>query len=307
MASKNAKYEIRNLLKKAVKAEMPRNISPMHFKLAPAAFSDQDWQYEIKWDGFRTLAYLQNGEVELRSRNNNSFNKRFSRIKEELQQFKINAVLDGEIVALNENGFSDFDRLLCGEKQSLTYFVFVILWYDGFDVTNLPLFERCLLLEQILPASPIIRFSSHIEADGKELFELAKTHNIEGVVAKKKESVYVPGTRTKEWLKIKTGAECEAVVAGLLLNRDKEGSGVSSLIIGLEEKGNYKYIGIVERGLNPATLKEILATAFATHQSIFLPVPKVNRKGPFRNKIKNAEIIGLEPTIICKIKYLELD
>ena len=108
MASKNAKSEIKKLLKKAVNAKMPRNILPMHFKLAPVAFSDQDWQYEIKWDGFRTLAYLQNGEVELRSRNNNSFNKRFSRIKEELQQFKINPVLDGEIVALNENGFSDF-------------------------------------------------------------------------------------------------------------------------------------------------------------------------------------------------------
>ena len=307
MASKNEKSEIKKLLKKAVKSEMPRNISPMHFKLAPAAFSGEEWQYEIKWDGFRTLAYLQNGEVELRSRNNNSFNKRFSRIKEELQQFKINAVLDGEIVALDENGFSDFDRLLSGEKQSLTYFVFDILWYDGFDVTNLPLFERRLLLEQILPHSPIIRFSSHIEANGNELFELAKTHNIEGVVAKKKESVYVPGSRTKEWLKIKTGVECEAVVAGLFLDRDKEGSGFSSLIIGLEEKGNYKYIGLVERGLSPATLKKILATASATHESIFVPVPTVNRKGPFRNKKKNPEIIWLEPTIICKVKYLELD
>ena len=113
--------------------------------------------------------------------------------------------------------------------------------------------------------------------------------------------------RTEEWLKIKTGLECEAVIAGLLLNRDKEGSGFSSLIIGLEEKGNFKYTWLVERGLSPGTLKEILATATATHESIFAPVPNINRKGPFRNKIKNPKIIRLEPTIICKIKYLELN
>lgn len=180
---------------------MPCDIIPMNFKLRPAAFNDEDWIFEIKWDGFRMVSYNENGEVKLRSRNNSSFDKRFDCISQELQSMRLNAVLDGEVVALNENGCSDFDKLMCGEKECLAYYVFDILWFDGYSLMNLPLLKRKELLKLILPQTDKIRFSDHVDGQGKDLFELAKKHEIEGIVAKRKESSYVPGIRTSQWLR----------------------------------------------------------------------------------------------------------
>jgi len=157
---------------------MPSVIAPMNFKLTPSAFDSEKWIFEIKWDGFRMMSYNSNGQVRLRSRNNSSFDKRFHCIQEALQAMKLNAVLDGEVVVLNENGCSDFDKLLSGEKECLAYYVFDILWYDGYSLFNLPLFKRKELLRLILPESDKVRFSYHIESRGKDFFELAKEQQI---------------------------------------------------------------------------------------------------------------------------------
>lgn len=116
---KGKKCSNKKELNDAQKTQMPCGIIPMNFKLRPAAFNDEDWIFEIKWDGFRMISYNENGQVKLRSRNNSSFDKRFDCIKQELQSMKLNAVLDGEVVALDENGCSDFDKLMCGEKDRL--------------------------------------------------------------------------------------------------------------------------------------------------------------------------------------------
>jgi bifunctional non-homologous end joining protein LigD len=298
---------IQSILNSAVKAEMPQDILPMHFKLCQQPFDGEEWQFEIKWDGFRMISYNNNSSVELRSRNNKNFNKRFAGIKKELQHLKLNAVLDGEVVVLDENGCSDFDRLLAGEKECLVYYVFDILWYDGYDLTNVSLSERRELLQLILPQSDCVRFSGHIDAEGKALFKQIQNHKIEGIVAKRKDSIYIPGIRTSNWLKIKSAKETQGVVAGLLLDKEKAGSGFSSLIVGVKEKQNYKCIGLVKTGITRNVLQEILTTAKAREKSIFSTEPKVNRNSPFRKKIKQAEIIWLEPDIKCKVKYLELD
>ncbi|MGN6247358.1 MAG: ATP-dependent DNA ligase [Ginsengibacter sp.] len=307
MSSKEKKAAINRILKDAQKAEMPSAVNPMNFKLRPAAFDSEDWIFEIKWDGFRMLSFNSGSEVKLRSRNNSSFDKRFNSIKEELQSMNLKAVLDGEVVALDESGCSDFDKLLSGEKNCIAYYVFDILWYDGFSLMNLPLLKRKELLKLILPESDKIHFSDHVETNGKDLFELAKNHNIEGIVGKQKESVYVPGTRTSQWLKIKTAKVTEGIVAGLLLDKDKGGSGFSSLIVGVEEKGVFKYLGLVEAGITKTYLQSILKQAKASEKSIFNPAPNVNKNSPFRKKIKNPEVIWLEPTLHCKVKFLELD
>ena len=125
--------EVKSLLKDAGKAPMPVNILPMSFKIAQAAFDNEAWQFEIKWDGFRILSYSQPGKIELRSRNNKSFDTRFSIIKQELQSLQINAVLDGEVVIVDDKGCADFSSLMEGQTDCLVYYVFDILWYNGYS------------------------------------------------------------------------------------------------------------------------------------------------------------------------------
>jgi bifunctional non-homologous end joining protein LigD len=291
----------------AKKSCIPAGIMPMSFKLTPEAFNHKDWQFEIKWDGFRALAYLDKGKVRLRSRNNMSLDKRFYPVKETLESFGLNAVLDGEIVLLNEKGCADFGGLMGGRKDCLVYYVFDMPWYNGYNLMGVPLYKRREILKSVLPKSDIIRFSEHVDENGVELFSQAKSLQLEGIVAKDRNSLYYPGERTNKWLKIKTEVAREAVVAGILLDRDKRGSGFNSLIVGAEEGDGYRYLGLVDVGITRTTLNEILASARATESCIFSPVPPVNARVPFREPIKNAEVIWFKPDIRCMVKYLELD
>lgn len=286
MSRKVESKRVKEILNEAVKSDIPQNISPMVFKLRQGAFDDGDWQFEIKWDGLRCLSYNQNGKSDLKSRNSQSFNKRFFSVKRALESLQLNAVLDGEVVVLDKNGCSDFDKLLAGEKECLAYYVFDILWYNGYNLMHVPLAHRRELLELILPSSDIIRFSGHVDATGQALFEQIQNLKIEGIVAKRKDSIYIPGARTGAWLKIKSSKETEAVVAGLLLDKEKSGSGFSSLIVGVAEKGKYKFLGLVETGLSENALQQILQSAKAREKSIFPKEPKVNFNSPFRKTIK---------------------
>jgi bifunctional non-homologous end joining protein LigD len=279
----------------------------MAMTLSNQAFNHKDWQFEIKWDGFRMLAYCSYDQVSLCSKNNNSFNKRFSSIKAELEGMKLNAVLDGEVVKLNEDGSPNFSNIISPhEKGLVVYYVFDILWSNDRNVLDLPLHQRRQLLKSILPKSETIRFSDHVDERGIDLFNLVQEHRVEGVVAKHRDSTYTPGYRTNQWLKIKTGHHIEAVIAGYLLDKDKEGSGFSSLIIGRKIEKQYQYIGLVEAGVGIQTQKKVLE-AKKTRTPVFATVPKVNRKTPFRSPIRNAEIVWIKPELKCEIKYLELD
>jgi bifunctional non-homologous end joining protein LigD len=291
----------------AKKSSIPAGIIPMSFKLTPEAFNHKDWQFEIKWDGFRALAYLDNGKVRLRSRNNMSLDRRFFPVKEALESFCLNAVLDGEIVLLNEKGCADFSGLMSGRKDCLVYYVFDMPWYNGYNLMGVPLYKRREILKEVLPKSSVIRFSEHADEDGVELFSQVKSLQLEGIVAKNKYSLYYPGERTNKWLKIKTEVVRETVIAGILLDRDKRGSGFNSLIVGAKEGDSYRYLGLVDTGITRTTLNEILASVRATTNCIFSPVPPVNARVPFWEPIKNVEVIWLEPTIRSMVKYLELD
>ena len=179
------------------------------------------WLYEVKWDGYRALAYLQNGSVEIRSRNNKSFNEKFYPITQALKQWPINAVVDGEIVMVNEKGIPDFSGLQEWRSEAdgqLTYYVFDVLWLDGKDVTQLPLTERKKLLESIVPDTKWIRMSKNYDATGKEFYSMVAKMDLEGIIAKKADSIYLPGIRSSDWLKIKTEKRQEAVIGGYTLN-----------------------------------------------------------------------------------------
>jgi len=292
--------------KKAVRTPMPKGIIPMSMTLGQQPFNHKDWLFELKWDGYRVISYCSGKTVDLKSKGNNSFNKRFSLIKDGLEKMNLNAVLDGEIVCLDAEGRANFSELITGRNRGrLVYYVFDVIWFNGYDLQEVTLHERRKILRSILPKSDFIRYSDHIVEKGTELFELAKSHQIEGIVGKHKDSTYQPGFKTKQWIKIKTSTIVPAVIAGYII--DKDTSTFSSLIIGKKVQQKYKYIGLVQAGVGAKTIEKILTHGNRTRKSIFTKTPKVNRKGIFREPIKNPEIVWLKPQFNCEVKFLELD
>src|SRR5687768_635112 len=188
------------------KQKMPANLTPMLATLVDKPFNAEGWAYEVKWDGYRALAYLNKGKVELRSRNNKSFNKKFYPVHEALKELEINAVLDGEIIVAGDEGLSSFGHLQNWRSEAdgeLKFYVFDLLWSDGYSLMELPLYERKEKLKEIIPDHPFIHISRTFNATGTEFFEVAKQMQLEGIMAKKEDSEYTPGIRTKDWLKIK--------------------------------------------------------------------------------------------------------
>ena len=232
------------------KKKLPREIKPMLATLVDKPFDEEGWLYEIKWDGYRTIAYLNHGDVEMKSRNNKSFNEKFYPIYNTLKKWEINAVLDGEIIVANEKGISDFSSLQSWRSEAdgaLLLYVFDLLWYDGKDLTTLPLTERKEILNEIFPSLENIRISEGFNAGATEFFDEAKKLRLEGIIAKKQDSKYHPGGRSKEWLKIKTGRRQEVIIGGYTCNEGSNKS-FSSLLVGVYEKGKLTYTGKIGTG-----------------------------------------------------------
>ena len=191
----------------AAVANVPRNIRPMICKLVRDPFTRRGWIFEIKWDGFRTIAEIDGSGVKLYSRKQNSFTKKFAEITKSLEKLGHRAVLDGEVVALDEEGHSRFEWLFHRNgnrsKGRLIYYVFDVLYLDGEDLRTLPLHRRKGRLKKILRKLPNVIYVDHIEEHGTEFFKIARERGLEGIVAKDKESPYVTGAETWHWQKIK--------------------------------------------------------------------------------------------------------
>ena len=166
--------KITELAKAGIKKPFPKNIEPMLATLVTEPVEAEGWVYEMKWDGFRALAYLNEGKVEFLSRNQKSFNEKFYPLYHALKQWKINAVIDGELVAINEDGMADFSNLQGWRSEDdgqLFYYVFDILWLEGYSLIELPLDKRKEILRQVLPVDiASIRFSETIEEKGAAAF-----------------------------------------------------------------------------------------------------------------------------------------
>jgi bifunctional non-homologous end joining protein LigD len=291
---------IKRKIPNALKTKMPTDLRPMLTTLVDEAFTDSEWQFELKLDGYRTLAYLNSGKVDLRSRKNNSFNKQFDTIQQALTEWKIDAVIDGEIVVLNEEGVPDFNGIQLWDTQRkghLVYYVFDLLWIDGLDIVNEPLYLRREILKELMPESGVIRFSDHIDDIGSEFFEIAKKNNLEGIIAKKKDSVYIPNSRAKTWLKIKIEERHEAIICGFTKKKDTDRL-FSSLILGIYEDGHLKFIGQTGTGFTEAMQEELMKKM----------KPLITKKLPFEEKpvIPASDIVWLKPFLVCEVKYTEL-
>jgi bifunctional non-homologous end joining protein LigD len=301
---------VQKLIGAAPKRAFPKKIKPMLATLVNEAFDKPGWSFEIKWDGYRALSLLRNGKVELKSRNDKSFNDKFYPIYEVLQQWDINVVLDGEIVVLDENGLSNFQRLQSWRSEAdgeLFYYIFDILWLDGHDLTGLTLSQRRKILKSLIQGNDIIRVSETFDASGTAFFESARKLGLEGIIAKKDNSMYVPATRSNEWLKIKSNRRQEVVIGGYTNN---EGSDklFSALLVGVFENGKLQYTGKIGTGFNKK-LQEEMIKQFKTlivKKSPFSQIPDINKPSRFRPNPPKATAVWLKPELVCEVSYAEM-
>ena len=263
--------------------------------LVPEPFNSKEWVFEVKWDGFRALAYKKK-KVELLSRNEKSFNARFPEIVKALEMLPGSFVVDGELVVLNQKGHPDFQKLQNGKNSTPCYCLFDILSYDNKDLTHLPLLERKEILRRLLSAEPCkwLRFSETVEEKGIPFFKKIKKLGLEGIVAKRKDSLYV-SSRSKDWLKIKTHLRQEVVIGGIT---EPQGGRkhFGSLLVGVYEKGKFVYVGHVGGGFNEALLKDV-----------FRELEKlITTKCPFSKEPQpNAPVTWIKPKLICEVSFAE--
>ena len=295
---------------RGTKAPFPTDIKPMVATLVDRPVDESGWQYEVKWDGYRALSYIHEGTVEIRSRNNKSFNEKFYSVYEALQQWKVNAVVDGEILVVNEKGVPDFADLQNWRSEAdgrLAYYLFDVLWLDGMDLMNVPLSERREILRSIAPNNPVIKLSETFDASGDEFFALADKMGLEGIMAKKADSLYVPGLRTKEWLKVKTEKHQELIIGGYTKNEGTP-KPFSALLLGWYENGQFHHVTPVGTGFTVKAQNEILEKLkpHITPTCPFIHVPEYNKPSRFRPNPPKAEVTWVKPKVVCEITYREM-
>ena len=303
--------EIKDILAKAERSGMPEKIRPMLATLVDEPFDDPEWIYEVKWDGYRAVSYIKEGNVDILSRNNKSFDDKYYPLRQLLSKWKIDAVIDGEIVVLNEKGQSNFSRLQNWRSEAdgeLAYYVFDILWYNGLNLMDLPLSDRRKMLENVLPGDDDrIRLSQVFDVKGNDFFDAAKRMGLEGIIAKKKNSGYSPDIRSKEWLKIKVHKRQEVVIGGFTKN---EGSAkkFSSLLLGVYEGSKFHYVGKVGTGFSDKLQSQMMAQfkPLIIDRAPFTEVPDVNSPSRFRPNPPKARAYWLKPELVCEISFAEV-
>ncbi|MGO4912878.1 DNA ligase D [Leeuwenhoekiella sp. W20_SRS_FM14] len=280
--------------------KIDQQVKPMLATPAKEIFNSPDWIYEIKWDGYRLVSYVNEGNVILQSRNGQSYNEKFSLIAEELHALPQNVILDGELVILEENGLPNFQKLQNYErgktKGVLRYYVFDIVYLDGYDMQQLPLIDRKSFLPELLQGLDHCVYCDHIEGMGTMFYNKAIASGVEGVIAKKKDSNYYPGLRFEHWLKIKNIESDEFLICGYTSPLNKNDH-FGSLILGNYKEGNLSYAGNCGSGFSNAEKKELLSK-FKLYEI---------SSSPFNQKVslKGREAHWMKPHFVCEVKYME--
>jgi bifunctional non-homologous end joining protein LigD len=293
----------------AEQESMATVIHPMLATSTGKAFDDPDWLFEIKWDGYRAVAFIEDGRVRLVSRNQNDLTAQFPELGSLPQFVKAQrAILDGEIVALDDEGRPSFSlmqqrtgfqpgkrRLPRREGVPVIYYAFDLLYLDGLDLRRVALERRKQMLQDRIVAGGVVQFSDHYAEKGLALFEAAKQRGLEGIVAKKRSSAYVE-KRSTDWLKIKITQRQECVIGGYT---DPEGSReyFGALVLGLyDQQGRLIHVGQVGTGFDQKTLKDI----FARLQ------PLTMKQNPFYGEIGGLRKVQyVRPELVAEIKFAE--
>ncbi len=286
---------------------IPHITTPMLATLTDKPFDDDEWLFEIKWDGYRAICTVrEDGSIELVSRNGLDFLSKFPELQSLGAAWRtLPIVVDGEIVSLDSQGRSSFQRLqesLAGKRgtargdahRGLTFAAFDVLYADGRDLRKTPLEERKAVLERAIADTQAVLYSKHVIGNGKALFEQAQERRLEGIIGKRRDSLYHE-RRTRDWLKIKAQLMQECVIGGFTEPRGSR-SGFGSLLLGLYEGKKLRYVGHAGTGFNA----ELLASLTKT-------LKKIERKtSPFVNKVQaNAPAHFVEPRMVAQIRFTE--
>jgi bifunctional non-homologous end joining protein LigD len=292
----------------AVKRPMPAAITPMLATTVEKPFDDPEWLFEIKWDGYRAVAFIEDGKVRLVSRNQNDLTVQYSELQElpKLVQAK-NVILDGEIAALDEQGRASFSLMQqrtgirSGGRRTaprmdlpIVYYVFDLLYADGYDLRRVALEERKQALVALVEANELVRLSEHFQERGIALFEAAKQQGLEGILAKHRGSLYEE-RRSREWLKIKITQTVDCVIGGYT---DPEGSRqyFGSVVLGLyNDRAQLIHVGQAGTGFSQATLKEIWQ----------MLKPLETKRSPFYGPVEAAKVHWVKPVLVAEIKFTE--
>ncbi|HEX8517951.1 MAG TPA: DNA ligase D [Bacteroidia bacterium] len=298
------------ILKNAPKGKFPAKLTPMLATLVDKPFDEEGWVYEVKWDGYRAVAFADNGMIELKSRNNKSFNEKFYPVINAIKDWGLNVVVDGEVVVVGEDGISNFGDLQNWRSEAdgqLLFYVFDLLWYKGKDLTGLPLTERKAVLRTLIPEDSIIKLSDSFSQSGFEFFEAAKKMGLEGIIAKKADSIYRPGVRNTEWLKIKANKRQEMVIGGYTLNDDSS-KAFSALLVGVYDNGRLVYTGKIGTGFSDSVQKEMMKQfkPLITDKPPFTELPDINKPSRFRPNPPNAKATWLKPQLVCEVSFTEM-
>ncbi|VFA42387.1 DNA ligase D [Chryseobacterium indologenes] len=268
-------------------------------KLSGEAFNDKDWVFEIKWDGYRAIADLSHKQPLFYSRNGISFLSKFKIITTDFDRQKYQMILDGEVVAYDHEGRPNFQLLQqIGDNPglALVYQVFDILWLNGHSTEELPLLQRKELLKEALVETDVIKYCDHIPEKGIDFFEQMKKMQLEGMIAKRADSLYVENHRTSDWLKIKFTNTEEAIICGFTEPRGSRKS-FGALILGNYIDGRLTYCGHTGTGFNNNSLQELYERLH----------PLIMKTSPFETIPKtNMPVTWIKPELVCEIKYSEI-
>ena len=289
---------------------MPDFIQPMSATLATSPFNDPDWLFEVKWDGYRVEAVVRDGKARLWTRRRQDAGHYFPALAGDAPWIEAReAIVDGEVVALDESGRPRFSLLQDrtgirtwrapgtgkkGEPAPIVYEVFDLLHLDGRSLVDVPLEERKRLLKDRLRPHPLVRYASHVDGDGEAFFAAAREQELEGIVAKLRRSPYEPGRRSKSWLKLKVRREQEVVVVGWLPGQGSH-SDLGSLILGVRSGNRWAHAGQVGSGLGARTRRELLArmSEIERPDSALDPAPR----------LRGAHWV--EPEIVIRVEFAE--
>jgi bifunctional non-homologous end joining protein LigD len=288
---------------------MPDRIEPMLARLGELPPDEEKWGFEVKWDGIRTVAFLDHGHIHLQGRNFTDFTPRYPEVRELAREVGARRlILDGEIVAFDDQGRPSFERLqtrmhLASDSAvrrrmrdtPVTYIVFDLLYLDGHSTLPLPYEQRRELLEALELEGPAWRTPAYHRGEGTALLEATREHGIEGIVAKRLDSAYQPGARTSAWLKIKNVCEQDVVIGGWTPGEGGRRATLGALVCGVYDDGKLVHVGKVGTGFTEQTL--------ALVQRALEPLRRDT--SPFEGRQPPKGTIFVEPKLVARVELRE--